>query len=51
VKLLAPLGSGDSFRILVHAVESHVIEFRVSGKDGLYARGRVRFRAPGGAGP
>jgi acyl dehydratase len=45
LKFPAPLKPGDSFRISVRVIDNNEIEFRISGEDAKYARGRVRLDA------
>ena len=45
LKFLAPLRPDDSFRISVRVVDAAQVEFRISGEDVKYARGRVRLGA------
>jgi acyl-coenzyme A synthetase/AMP-(fatty) acid ligase len=45
LKFPAPLGPGNSFQIGVRVIDDAVVEFRISGEDAEYARGRVRLDA------
>ncbi len=51
LKFPAPLGPGDSFRILVRVVAKSRVDFRIWGEDREYARGRVRLAVDQGADP